>query len=174
MKKEAIEFYEVQRFRQWWMWGIILFANVIVLFAIFQQYFLDNQFGNGWASPVEIILIIVGIAFANFVSLGSKLHTYINNEGIYVKFFPFHFRYKFYDWNNLQAVYVRKYSAFREFGGWGFRVVTMNADRAYNVSGNMGLQLVLMNGKKVLIGTKQPKHLTDILTKLGKMKIENG
>lgn len=64
--------------------------------------------------------------------------------------------------------------ALLEFGGWGFRVVTMNADKAYNVSGNMGLQLVLMNGKKLLIGTKQPEHLTDILTKLGKMKIENG
>jgi len=37
---------------------------------------------------------------------------------------------------------------------------------AYNISGNMGLQLELKNGKKILLGTRKPTELEDVLKKV--------
>jgi hypothetical protein len=37
--------------------------------------------------------------------------------------------------------------------------------RAYNTSGNMGLQLIMKNGKKILIGTHKPDELDAFLKK---------
>jgi hypothetical protein len=56
----------------------------------------------------------------------------------------------------------------REFGGWGFRVKYYpGGDIAYNVHGNMGLQLVFNKKKrKVLIGTNNAGELEEVLKKL--------
>jgi len=40
-------------------------------------------------------------------------------------------------------------------------------EEAYNVSGNKGIQLVFTNGRKLLIGTKRPEEVKEILEKLG-------
>lgn len=93
----------------------------------------------------------------------------MEQEGVFVRYFPFQFRYKFYNWNTIRASYVRKYSPVREYGGWGVRV-GFNATKAYTMSGNIGLQLILQNGKKVLIGTNRPDHLKRVLMKLDKME----
>ncbi len=51
----------------------------------------------------------------------------------------------------------------------------INTDIAYTTSGNKGLQLILENGRKVLIGTQQPEYLEEILIKLGKTELmKNG
>ena len=40
------------------------------------------------------------------------------------------------------------------YGGWGVRFI--RSGRAYTVSGNLGVQLELSNGKGLLIGTQDP------------------
>ena len=52
---------------------------------------------------------------------------------------------------------MRKYSPLREFGGWGYRVGP--GGKAFNMQGNMGLQLEMMGGEKLLIGTRKPEEL---------------
>lgn len=168
MKKMPIEFYEVQRFRQWWVWLLMIGVNVLFLWGCVQQLLIGKPWGNNPMSDTGLIIVAVSMLLLSVAMFGTKLHTFINNEGVYVKLFPFQFRYKLYEWNNIQAVSVRKYNPLKS-GGWGWKV-SMDGTKYYSMSGNMGLQLVLMNGKKVLIGTRQPERLTDILTKLGKMK----
>lgn len=167
MKKQPIEFYETQRFRQWWMWLPLIGVNAIFLWGCVQQLLLQKPFGDKPAGNTELIFETAVILLITTVLFFIRLRTYINVDGVYVRFFPLQFRAKFYDWNNIQAAYVRKYNPMTEFGGWGLKV-RMNAGKVYSMSGNRGLQLVLMNGKKVLIGTRQPEQLTDILIKLGK------
>lgn len=169
MRKQPIEFYETQRFRQWWMWLIMIGVNVIFLWGCVQQLLLQKPFGDNPAGNMELIIVTSVILLVTALLFAVRLRTYINAEGVYVRFSPLQFRAKFYDWNNIQVAYVRKYNPITEFGGWGYKV-RMNAGRVYSMSGNRGLQLVLMNGKKVLIGTRQPEQLSDILTKLGKTK----
>jgi len=169
MKKEPVEFYEVQRFRQWWTWILLLGINALFLWGCIQQLLLEKLWGTNPMSDAGLIIVTAAMLLLSVAIFGAKLFTYINEVGVYVKFFPFHFRYKFYDWSNLHKVYVRDYKPIKEFGGWGIRF-SIIAGRAFTMSGNKGLQLVLMNGKKVLIGTRQPEFLAETLIKLGKTK----
>ena len=45
-----------------------------------------------------------------------------------------------------------------EYGGYGMRSGSRKYGKAYNVSGKTGLQLYLSNGKKLLIGTQNPRQ----------------
>ncbi|MFQ5842819.1 MAG: hypothetical protein ACE5I8_10320, partial [Thermodesulfobacteriota bacterium] len=56
---------------------------------------------------------------------------------------------------------VRTYNSIREFGGGGnwYR----RGGKAYNVSGNRGVQLELANGKRLLIGSQRPEELAQAI-----------
>jgi hypothetical protein len=51
-----------------------------------------------------------------------------------------------------------------EYGGWGIRYGRKG--RAYNVSGNMGLDLTLKPSKSFLIGTQTPDSIRYAMEKL--------
>jgi hypothetical protein len=63
---------------------------------------------------------------------------------------------------------VRRYSAFSEFGGWGIRFGSSGT--AFNVSGNIGLQLEFLNKERLLIGTNKPTELTKVIEELNEFK----
>jgi hypothetical protein len=63
---------------------------------------------------------------------------------------------KFFSWEEIEKISVREYSPLFEYGGWGIR--RGKSGRAYNVKGNIGLQLVLKNGKKILLELKKQKN----------------
>ena len=46
-----------------------------------------------------------------------------------------------------------------EYGGWGNRGFSSN--KAYTVGGNRGVQLRLVDGSKVLIGSNEPELLLE-------------
>ncbi|MHC4643443.1 MAG: hypothetical protein ACYS32_17515, partial [Planctomycetota bacterium] len=60
---------------------------------------------------------------------------------------------------DLAEHYPRTYKPILEYGGWGIRCSFTGKGKAYNVSGNKGVQLVFTNGKKLLIGSQQPDDL---------------
>jgi hypothetical protein len=49
----------------------------------------------------------------------------------------------------------------REYGGWGVKYGW--AGKAYNISGNRGVQLKLSNGKGLLIGSQRPEELAQAI-----------
>lgn len=62
--------------------------------------------------------------------------------------------------------YVRTYDALSEYGGWGLKGGALwnnSKGKAINVSGNIGIQLELKNGKKLLIGTQKKKEAENVL-----------
>jgi hypothetical protein len=100
------------------------------------------------------LIITIGIA-ALFVVL--KLETEVRSDGLYVRYFPFHFKYKKINPDDLTEYCARQYSPLREYGGWGIKCG--KGGKAYNVKGNRGLQLVFTNGKRLLIGSQKPDEL---------------
>ncbi|AUC23926.1 hypothetical protein BTO15_00635 [Polaribacter sejongensis] len=75
---------------------------------------------------------------------------------MHYQFFPLHFKVKTIPWNTISKAYVRKYQPISEFGGWGLRggfFFNKGKEKAVNVSGDIGIQLILKNGEKLLIGT---------------------
>ncbi|HEY0057553.1 MAG TPA: hypothetical protein VGB56_00375, partial [Flavisolibacter sp.] len=95
------------------------------------------------------------------------LVTRICNDGIYVRYPPLQGSFSRFTWENIDRVYIRTYSPLREFGGWGIRFGVMGT--AYNVSGTVGMQLILKNGSKFLIGTNKPEDIASVLQRLGKL-----
>lgn len=148
MQSELL-FQETQRFRAWWLW--CLFAVVAALLV-----YRTLHGGTPLDSNEKLGLWIALGATAAVVGLFAimRLDTEIRKDGVHVRFFPFHIRFKHYPWRQLKQARIRKYSALFEYGGWGLR--GFGNDRALNVSGNTGIQLETTRGKKLLIGTRRP------------------
>jgi hypothetical protein len=141
------EFKETQRFTQWWLWLILLGTWGSMGYALFSD---KPESAVAYIVP---LLIMVGLPI---LFLQMRLITRITDEGIYVRFIPFHFKEQFYAWNSLESAQVRTYSPLREYGGWGIKYGFDGQGKVYNVSGNQGLQLVFKSGDKLLIGTQMP------------------
>lgn len=165
-----ILFTEQQRFKQWWLWLILIGINSIFIFGIFKQVIGGQQFGD---KPMSNNGLFMGFGIVFLLTLlfyFFKLETIIKTDGIYVRFFPIHIDYKKYEWNTINKSFVREYNAIGEFGGWGIRYGIFGSGNALNVSGNKGLQLVFTNDKKLLIGTNKPQELCDALFKINQHK----
>lgn len=169
MKDETV-FYEKQKFNQWWLWIILFGLSGLFIFGCYQQIILGKEFGDKPMGNQGLLSITVLMLLIPTLFLISKLETRITKEGIYVRFFPYHLKFKCFPWNSLSKCYVRQYSALTEFGGWGLRWGLFGAGRAFNVSGDKGLQLEFTEGKKLLIGTNKPEELTQVLLSIGQLK----
>lgn len=165
-----ILFTERQKFKQWWLWLLLLGINGLLLFGVFKQVIGGQQFGDKPMSNAGLLattglMILLTLLFVNF-----RLDTNIKKDGIYVRFFPFHLKFKHYSWDTLTKSFVRQYSPLIEYGGWGLRLGLFGKGTAFNVSGDKGLQLEFTNNKKLLIGTNKPDELTETLNKIGQLK----
>jgi len=163
-------FRETQKFHQWWVWLVILGINGLFAFAWYQQIIHGEAFGDNPMTNAELWVDIILCAIVTFFFVGLRLQTGIREDGIYIRFFPFHLKYVFYPWATIQECYIRKYNPLAEYGGWGLRYGWLKNGMAFNVSGNMGLQLVQNNGKKRLIGTLRANEIESILTQIGQYK----
>lgn len=167
---DEVLFHERQKFTQWWMWIILLVINVLFLLGTYKQVFNDQQFGDKPMSNQGLIFITSMTIMLTLLFAIFRLETQVKNDGIYVRFFPFHISFKYYSWDQISKSFVRKYRPLTEYGGWGIRFGIFGKGVAYNVSGNMGLQLVLTSNKKLLIGTNKPEELIKVLNEINQLK----
>ncbi len=165
-----ILFSEKQHFKQWWLWLILLSLNILFIYGVYKQVICGEQFGdNPGSNGMLISTCIFSIIISLFIAI-IRLDTEVKQDGIYFRFFPVQFKYRQLKWEELSKTYVRKYNAIAEYGGWGLRIGLFGKGRAYNISGNKGLQIETNDGKKILIGTKKPEELTSALTSIEKYK----
>jgi len=137
-------FYEIQQFRQKWIWTILL----IVLFVLFLPIIsgiISILFG--------VILILTGFCFI-WLFYSMKLITEIKGDSIHIKFSPF--TTQIIPFSEIIKYEIRQYRPIIEYGGWGIRF--NRSGKAYTVSGNIGIQIQLSVGKGILIGTQQPNE----------------
>lgn len=164
-----LTFRETQRFKQWWVWAILIGVNglVLVLLMIRFQELLN---GNGTLGEYAILSLgAFSLIAPTVLILFIKLDTVIDNDGIAVRLYPFHIRYRFYGRDEVDTCTVREYKPISEYGGWGLRGSSRN--RAFNISGNKGIHFVLKNGHKVLIGTNAPNEAAAVLAALNWQKV---
>jgi len=161
-------FREVQRFASWLRWAVALSMAVAVAFDVLALR--QESLQQPPRTPQIISLIIVGVLLPIAIALLFwllKLQTEVRRDGLYVRFFPFHIRFKKFTAEDLSEHYARTYRPIREYGGWGIRC-GWRGGRAYNVSGNKGVQLVLKNGKRLLVGSQKAEELADAIGSLTK------
>ena len=90
----------------------------------------------------------------------------VRNDGIYYRYPPFILKPRTYLKVEINAYKIRKYKPIMEYSGWGIRHGWGKSGSAFNVKGNIGLQLYLKNGKKVLFGTQRPDALKRAMDKM--------
>jgi len=168
--RNDILFQEKQKFNQWWVWLIVICLNSVLIFGFYRQVIAGLPFGDNPMSDNALLLTLTLALLFTFLFLSFRLDTVIKPEGIYVRFFPFHMKYQFYPWESLQKVYIRDYAPLSEYGGWELRWSVFGKGKAYNVSGDKGLQLELKNKNKLLIGTTRAAELTSVLSTLVQLK----
>ena len=153
-----ILFQETQRFTQWWLWLLL----AIIGYFIFKPLYFSIKENQNLTVDQWVGFIILGLVVLLFVLV--KLETQIKDDGIYVRFFPFVPKFKFYPWSEISIAVVRKYRPLMEYGGWGIRFGRNG--KAYNIKGNKGLQLKFKNGNALLIGTQKAEELERVLENL--------
>lgn len=161
-------FTETQKFKQLWIWLLLVGVNGIFLYAIYQQIIQGKPMGNNPMSDTGLLIGSIVTLAMTLLFMNFRLDTQIKEDGIYVRFFPFNITYKKYSWDTISKAYIRQYNPIKEYGGWGIRFSFFGKGKALNISGDIGLQLEFKNGKKLLIGTLKGDEIKGILPKLMK------
>ena len=155
-------FQEEQKMNQIWIkvaLGIALIVTFIPIVKNWNVISLQSSFVQfkNFLGPIIVLLVF-------FLIQRITLKTRIDEHGISYQYFPFHWTFKTIKWNEIKLTSIRKYNAISEYGGWGIRVGFLTKKgKAFTTCGSIGLQLILKNGKKILIGTHKKEELNKAL-----------
>ena len=174
--KEELVFYEQQNFKKWK--AAIFFAIIALPFIIgcIIQVGFGKQWGNNPLPDIALLIITLILVLFGLIFFFVRLSTVIDRDGIYIQMFPMQWKYKFIPWDSIIKAEVRKTSlfmgdigflpiykySFYMFGVYGFSKKNIIA----KISGNIVLQLDLVNREKIVIGTQSPEELMEFLEKL--------
>jgi hypothetical protein len=138
-------FHEEQRFRQWWIWTLLLIAALPVIVVVF----IRGPVLSVLIVPLTLLAVGVLLAFACLV-------VDVDRDAITV---AFHFlwpkrRIRVSDVRKAEAT---KYSPLLDYGGYGVRLGFRGW--AFNVSGDEGVLVETNDGSRLMIGSQRPKEL---------------
>ena len=163
MNGTSASFREVQGFRQWWLWVLMLISALGTIgvfgYGIFVQVIEGQPWGDNPMSDTGLIItgtlttvLMVGIAV---LVLSARLITEVRSDGIYVRFFPI--GWKAMPFETIASYQTRTFHPIRDYGGWGIR--WGREGKAYIAGGDEGLQLLLNDGRQILIGSHRVREL---------------
>ena len=153
-----VTFREVQYMRHVrWLMLLILGISAWMWWGFIQQIVLGKPWGNK-PSPdwmMWLLWLIIGIGFP-LAFYQMRLIVEINEDQVSVRYVPL--KRTSILISDIEAVEARTYKPLREYGGWGIRGSSQR--RAYNVSGNHGVELTLYDGRKIMIGSQKAEELS--------------
>jgi hypothetical protein len=184
----------------WILFVTFLMVIAISGWGLYHQVVLEKPFGNYPASNTHLVLAVVlpltlmivvmflvgrirlvtiidetGIQFGFTISTNQKFIAKVLLSSVGVNFLgrrTFKMGQNSVAKEEINRYEVRKYKAFLEYGGWGYRkrgqklFAKERAGVAFTVNGNQGLQLYLTTGAKILIGTREPEGVKRAMKKL--------
>lgn len=157
-------FKETQRFTQWWLWLLLFGVLTVVLWPLLGQEAIDPTELRG----IGIGLVTVLLAMVLLYSM--KLETRIGNGRLQYRFTPFFWRWRTYDWGDIQSMELKTFDSLKDYGGWGIR--TNFEHWLYNVRGNRGL-LIRTKDKTFKLGTQKPQEAARIIQEFEAFKSRN-
>lgn len=153
----SIDFREVQRFNQWWLWAIVAGLSFAGWWAFVEQILMGNAWGNNPAPDAVVIVMWLALGIGlPFAMRAVRLVVRVSDGALHVRFIPF--RYRIIPLQTIASANARKYRPIREYMGWGIRWMP-GRGWVYSISGDEGVQLVLGKRRKLLIGSRKPAEL---------------
>lgn len=160
-----MEFQEVQRFKQLWLW--LLLGGLVLLFTygIFQQLVLGEPWGSNPAPNLVLVLIYLFVLGIVVFMSSIQLKTTIDYDGIKAAFFPL--TKQTILWDDVEEITIARYRPIRDYGGWGVRY-SFKKGKALTISGDQGIKITTKKGQKILIGTNQPQEAKKVISEIFK------
>lgn len=158
-----MKFEEIQRVRSiWWYWAISAPLSLFGVWGVLNLVGTKDLDQTNFTLIILCSFLIALVTFHFFIGL----RTDYNNYEIIVKFSPF-FK-KIIPWNKIANVYIRKFD-WSEFKATGVGAIPLGSGKAYHLFSEYGLQIEMINGDKILIGTRKPKSLQEFLKRMNKL-----
>ena len=134
------------------IWFAVLTLFLLALYAFMQLAAMGfNQLLLIAMFPSILLLFYLLTLLKRF-----RLEIEVSPKALEFQFYPSQKEVQVIEWKFVKDVEKRSYSAFRHFGGWGVRYGEM---RAFTLGGNEGVELTFSNGRKLLLGSKNPDDL---------------
>jgi hypothetical protein len=148
--------------RQRWPWFITLIslaASLLGWWALLSTavHLLPAPRGSWlrWPdSTLEAVMVWATVSVLLPMLLLAPLYVAVYHDGVRIRFA---FVRRVIAAREIASVEAVDYRPIRDFGGWGIRGTRKN--RAYNVRGTHGAQLVLEGHRKLLIGSRRADEL---------------
>jgi len=162
-------FYEEQPLRGNKLFFLALVGGVGTIgffaYAMYKQLLLgepvgDRPMGDTLLMVFGTFYILLG-ALLLYMYFAGRLETEVRSDGLYIRFIPFHFKSSHIPLDGVTECEALTYRPIRDYGGWGIRRGV--GKKAYNVSGNEGVELRFEDGSKLLIGSKKSRQLAAAL-----------
>ena len=154
-----IHFEEQQPFRK----NSIIWVGIVAMVPpLIIEVSKSVKQGSGSIEDIALIIFIEALVFTLLFT--SRLETKLDEHGISYRLFPFQLITRFVSWAEISSAQVRKYDPLGEYWGWGIKGTRKN--RAINIAGDVGLQLIMKNGRKLLIGTLQKEKMEEVVLKI--------
>lgn len=106
-----------------------------------------------------LVIILAAMMLLFLVFRSFKLTTAVDDAGVRINGMWFVDRRIAF--SEIASAEKRVYRPLVEYGGWGYRIGP--SGKAYNAHGNEGVQLVLRDGGRVLIGSQRAAELADVV-----------
>ena len=163
--RSGVVFSEEQRFTQVWLWILVIASSLMMIgifgYGMFKQFVIGEPWGDHPMSDTALaimgpIYVLFGIALYVLFRT-TRLVTQVRHDALYIRFYPFHIRFKRFRYDEIEKYEIVDYRPIRDYGGWGIKKGLKGW--AYNVSGSRGVLLTFHTGKKLLIGSQKPHEL---------------
>ena len=168
---DPVVFREEQRFSQWWVWLLVAVVAAAAWWPFIQQIVLAKPFGEDPAPDWGVWLITMVMGLGLPLLFGSiRLRIEVTAEQVVIRYRPFIRRsIRLAD---IEQAAARAYHPVKEYGGWGLKGWSLR-NIAYNVSGHQGVQLVLKDGRRILLGSQRAEELARVI-ELQRARVSGG
>lgn len=148
---------EVQYMRHiWWVMLLVLGIALLMWWGFIQQIVLGEPWGSNpgpdWIMWLTWLIFGIGFPVAFYF---MRMIVAVMDDHVSIRYVPLAKRD--ISFTEIVEVKARTYSPIREYGGWGIRGIGKR--KAYNVSGNRGVEVTLFDGRSILIGSQKPEEL---------------
>jgi hypothetical protein len=153
-------FVEEQRFRQWWLWLLVVLVSAGLILGFGLLYLRSRTITAFIPMAVGTIPVALMILFYS-----TRLVVRVDVDGVHVRFWPFsrldvpHHR--------IVNVEATDYDPVGEFGGWGIKGPAGRWGWCYTVSGRRGVRIELENRHRLLIGSQRADELAEAIRSAG-------
>ncbi|RIW13928.1 hypothetical protein D0X99_13975 [Algoriphagus lacus] len=156
-------FKETQRFKQIWIWAVLVGVTAISLWELF--FIESSKPTESWGKALPLVILF--LVFALLLNLKLKIR--IDSESLKFSFYPI-IRERKYQFEDIDSMELIEYNGLLEYGGWGIKW-NLNS-WSYTTGGRHGI-LVKTGNKKFLLGTHKPEEAKKALEQFASFKSQS-